>query len=326
MVLNFYRSFRNQVALNWVNKSLHIILCSLLFACPPANWSSVAAEQAPPATASTARHAEDEQIIRAQSADYAKSFAKGDVAALAGMWAEDAVFTDDSGGVYRGREAIRNQIADFFNKNEKQALEVTVESIEFPSETTAIEHGSTCLLTGPSPENMQQYTAVHVKRDGKWEMVSVTESPGRAMTSSECLKGLNWLIGDWNTEGPGGKLHLKSTWVANGNLISVNFDTDEKDGSKTSQTEYIYWNPRSHRICSWQFDWSGGIGDAWWEKSGEAWLGHARSLLPDGRVAHALIVIQRVDDNTFSWQSTDRQVSGQQLPDTAKLLVKKAGV
>src|SRR5262249_30916237 len=216
MVLKFVGSHRIRAARNLVGRRIGIVFWSFLLICSAANWASMAAEQTPPAAAeAVAKHAEDETTIRAQSADYAKAFANGDVAALARMWAEDAVFTDEGGTVFRGREAIRNQIADFFKRNGKQPLEVTVGSVEFPSDTTAIEHGTTCLSAASPPASMQQYTAVHVKRDGKWEMVSVTESPYKAMSSAECLKSLNWLIGDWNTEGPAGKLRLKLDWVAN---------------------------------------------------------------------------------------------------------------
>ncbi len=293
------------------------------------DWAFAAGEQPSGAAAASstsgAQHADDELAIRTHSANYALAFTKGDVAALAGMWAEDAVYTDENGTVSRGREAIRNQIADFFKNYGKQPLEVSVLSIEFPSDTTAIEHGVTKLISAQPPGNAQNYTAVHVKRNGTWQMVSVTESPYKAQSKTE-LKDLSWLIGSWNVKGPAGHLHLKSDWVADGKIICLTFETSEKDGSKTSQTEYIFWNPLRNRLCSWQFDWSGGYGTAWWEKSGSDWIGHAISVEPDGRLARANYVIRRVDDNTFSWQSTGRQLSGQRLPDTVKLLVKRDGV
>ena len=327
MVLSFVRSYRNRAPRSSLGNGVRMVFWSFLLALSAGNWAGIAAEQSPPAaTEATAKHSEDDQAIRAQSAEYAKAFANGDVSALARMWAEDAVFTDEAGTVYRGREAIRHQMADFFKRSGKQPLEVTVESVEFPSDTTAIEHGITCLVAAEPPDNMQKYTAVHVKRDGKWQMVSVTESPYIPQSSAEYLKSLNWLIGSWNAEGPAGKLHLKLDWVANGNIVCASFETDEKDGAKTSQTEYIYWNPRRNLVCSWQFDWTGGYGNAWWEKSGDNWICHARAVLSDGRLARANYLIQRVDDNTFSWQSTDRQLSGQRLPDTNRLLVKRAGV
>src|SRR5262249_1133868 len=118
MVLKFVGLYRIHAARNLIGKRIGMVFWSFLVTCSAANWASMAAEQTPPAAAeSAAKHAEDEQTIRAQSMDYAKAFAIGDVAALARMWADDAVFTDESGTVYRGREAIRSQIEDFFKRN-----------------------------------------------------------------------------------------------------------------------------------------------------------------------------------------------------------------
>ncbi|HEY9868128.1 MAG TPA: SgcJ/EcaC family oxidoreductase, partial [Candidatus Obscuribacterales bacterium] len=203
-------------------------------------------------------HEADQQAIRKQAAEYASAFRKADTAALAEMWAPDAVYVDDAGTVYKGREAIVDEMKAFFAKFGGQPLEVVIESIEFPSDDTAIEHGITRLASAKAPHAADRYTAVHVKRDGRWQMVNVSESPLRPASGPESLRELGWLVGSWHVDGPNGTLALKAEWVGNNNIIRCTFDTQGKDGSKTSQTQFIFWNPHKRRIWSWQYDWSGG--------------------------------------------------------------------
>lgn len=273
------------------------------------------------ASSGVKRHAADEQAIRQQAAEYVRAFRKADTGSLAEMWAPDAVYVDDAGTVYKGREAIVDEMKAFFQKFGGQPLEVIGESIEFPADDIAIEHGITRLAGANARHAADRYTAVHVKRNGRWEMVRVSESPLRPPSGPERLRELGWLIGNWHVEGPNGTLVLKAEWVGNNNIIRCTFDTQGKDGSKTSQTQFIFWNPRKGKIWSWQYDWNGGYGAAWWERSGKAWIAHANSVEPDGRLGRANYIFRELDGDTFTWQSTSRRLSGKLLPDSAIIKV-----
>ncbi|MBX9722612.1 MAG: hypothetical protein K2X81_14535, partial [Candidatus Obscuribacterales bacterium] len=90
---------------------------------------------------------------------------------------------------------------------------------------------------------------------------------------------------------------------------------------KSSQTEYIYWNPRSAGICSWQFDSSGGTSRSTWELNGGTWTVHSSSIQSDGAIARADYIIKEVDKDNFVWQSKRRSLSGVPLPDTEQIKV-----
>jgi hypothetical protein len=47
-------------------------------------------------------------------------------------------------------------------------------------------------------------------------------------------------------------------------------------------------------------------------------------VLPDGRIGTAKIQFKYLDDNTFLYQSTDREVDGQPVPDTTVKYIRKA--
>lgn len=290
--------------------SLLLIACSLLLACP----------------ARSANHDADAQQIRAQADDYAKAFACGDVPALLAMWDDNAVLTDQFGRVASGRDAIRAQMSSFFSTYGKQPLELKIDSLEFPAENLAIEHGVSHVGTTVNPKSFCIYSAVHVKRDGKWLIVNVSESPklDMATASAPSIADLSWLIGNWNVQGPRGSLQIKADWVAGKKIIRCDFDATTKDGEKSSQTQFIFYDPLFRRIRSWQYDFSGGYGEARWFKNGNDWEAQGCSVQPDGSTGSARYLFKKLDDNTFSWQSTSRRLLGRSLPDTPVLTAKRA--
>ena len=278
--------------------------------------------------ANSANHDADAQLIRAQADDYAKAFASGDVPGLLAAWDENAVLTDQFGRVASGRDAIRAQMSSFFSSYGKQPIELKIDSLEFPAENLAIEHGVSHVGSTANPMSYCTYCAVHVKRDGKWLIVNVSESPGLGASSASApaIADLSWLIGNWNVEGPRGSLQIKADWVAGKKIIRCNFDATTKDGEKSSQTQFIFYDPLFKRIRSWQYDWSGGYGEARWFKNGNDWEAQGCSVQPDGSTGSARYMFKKLDDNTFSWQSTSRRLLGRSLPDTPVLTAKRAGI
>ncbi len=277
----------------------------------------------------TSTHDADEQAIRAQAADYSKAFAAGDVSALLAMWSDNAVLTDQFGKVASGKDAIRAQMTSFFTAYGKQPLEIKIDSLEFPADNLAIEHGTSHVGTTSNPASYSTYTAVHVKRDGNWQMVNVSESPRYDANAATVpsISELSWLVGNWSVEGPRGNLQIKADWVAGKKMIRCDFDATTKDGEKTSQTQFIFYDPLFKRIRSWQYDWSGGYGESRWFKSGNGtdWESDGCSVQPDGSTGSARYLFKKVDNNTFTWQSTSRRLLGRRLPDSAVLTAKRTG-
>jgi uncharacterized protein (TIGR02246 family) len=310
-----------------------IVACSTLCAQPAACGELIAAKKSAAGTidkktsAKQESHDADEQIIRAQATDYAKAFAAGDLQGLLSMWDENATFTDQTGKVANGREAIRAQVASFFNSYGNQPLEIKIDAVEFPADNLAIEHGVSHVGNTSNPMSYCNYTAVHVKRDGKWQMVNVSESPkfDAGAASAPSISDLSWLIGNWNVAGPKGDLQIKADWVAGKKIIRCDFDATTKDGEKSSQTQFIFYDPLFKRIRSWQYDFSGGYGESRWFKNGSDWEAQGCSVQPDGSTGSARYLFKKLDDSTFSWQSTSRRLLGRPLPDTPVLTAKRAG-
>lgn len=292
---------RRYFSLKSIGGCFYVAVCSLLVQSTNSSAEST--------------HSSDDSLIREQAAEYAKAFASGNVESLSNMWGEKAIFVDQFGNVYRGRTAIKNQYANFFLKNGGVPLEVKIESIEFPSTDIAVEEGTSRIANSSSPSAMGHYVATHVKRDGKWLMESVTESPFQAANNGEYLKPLDWMIGNWKVDGPNGTVRLKTSW-ANNNVMACESEAVPKDGTRSSHTEFIYWNPQMRCISSWQIDGQGSVSRKWWQKSGDNWIIHASSTQFDGANSRADYIIKPVDNDSFTWRSTNRSISGMPLPDT----------
>ena len=65
------------------------------------------------------------------------------------------------------------------------------------------------------------------------------------------------------------------------------------------------------------------MGRELWSQSGQRWTIEASSTLRDGGTSLATNILMKLDDNTFSWQSVERSLNGDLLPDTAIVRVKR---
>jgi hypothetical protein len=84
------------------------------------------------------------------------------------------------------------------------------------------------------------------------------------------------------------------------------------------------YDPLTEQIKSWTFDSAGGYGEALWARDGNQWVGDAIGILPDGQDGSTLYVVKFTDDQSFSLQMRDREVSGQPLADAEVKYVRKA--
>jgi hypothetical protein len=116
--------------------------------------------------------------------------------------------------------------------------------------------------------------------------------------------------------------------AAPGSAVTLAFSRDEKNpyllgkftrtaGGKTDAgTMRIGLDPQSGRLRSWHFDADGGHGQALWRRDGNRWLMDAVGVLGDGSPTTAVNVLGRAGPDQISWQSIDRTLGDQPLPDT----------
>ncbi|MCC7475468.1 MAG: SgcJ/EcaC family oxidoreductase [Pirellulales bacterium] len=270
----------------------------------------------------------DEAAIRANAGKYVEAYNRRDARTMASMWSPDAVYTDKETGVsVVGREALTKLFDDVFAGAEDAKLKVNIESVEFVSPNVAIEKGAAEVSYSKSPVEKTQYAAVHVRRDGQWLLDRVTETntperPGEPPPSNyEHLKELEWMIGTWIDRSDNSTIATECSWTKNRNFMTRSFSMTVDDEVKHSGMQIVGWDPVAKQIRSWVFDSDGSYNQGTWTRKGDAWLIQQRGTLPDGGMTSATNIIKRLDNDSFTWQSTDRVVDNEIQPNTEEVLI-----
>jgi len=269
----------------------------------------------------------DEAAIRTNCDKYVESYNRRDSKTMASMWSPDAVYLEpDTGERIEGRDNIAKFFDDVFAGMEDAKLAVSIESIDFVSPNVAIEKGSAIVTYTDFPPEETTYSAVHVKRDGKWYLDRVSEEEVTAPPPShyEQLKQLEWLVGSWVDSDENATIETEIEWTKNRNFLRRSFAVVIGDQIDMSGVQIIGWDPAENQIRSWVFDSEGGFGEATWTRQDDQWYIQNSSTLADGRKASSRNILTYVDDNAFRWSSVNREVDGELLPNVEEVTVVRA--
>ncbi len=253
-----------------------------------------------------------EAAIRQTVAAYVEAFNRGDAAGLAACWAEDAEFLTPGGKALQGRAAIQEGFATFFKNNPGAKLDVEIDSIRVEGDS-AVEQGSAQVTYADEAGDVSNYVARYVQQDGKWLLASSNEALAPP-THYEQLKELEWLVGTWVDQEEDSTIETVCRWTKNRNFMTRSFSVKIADRIELEGTQVIGWDPAQGVIRSWVFDSDGGFGVGIWSRNGGRWTIRALRELPDGRKASSINTLTRVDENSFTWGSTGREVDGEVLP------------
>jgi uncharacterized protein (TIGR02246 family) len=289
------------------------------------NTGQGAASGAAGETAAVRDEAADEAAIRANVQKYVEAFNRRDAQTMAGMWSPDAVYLDPvtNEGIV-GRAEIAKHFDYVFAGLEDAKLAVTVEAVDFVSPNVAIERGSAVVSYTDSPAEESTYTAVNVKRDGQWYLDRVSEKETLAPRPSnyEHLRELEWMVGSWiDDAGDGVRIQSDCEWTKNRNFITRSFAVVIGDEVDMSGMQVIGWDPAANQIRSWVFDSDGGFGDGKWSRKENRWIIQTTGTLSDGGRATATNIMTQVNNDSFTWQSVNRAVDGELLPNVPAVLV-----
>ena len=301
-------------------KSFPISLACLVLLIGPV----AAAEQEP----QTGVAPDDRALIEKSVESYVVAFNARDAKALAEHWSPAGVYISRSNGSQvTGRAAIEAEFASLFAEVVDMQLEVVSESIEFVSPNVAIEHGQATVLRPEAVPVASTYRAVYIKHDGNWLLDRVSEDEEVAPPSHyEHLQDLQWMIGTWLDESAEHQIETTCQWSRNNNFIVRSFKIEVDDRIDLSGIQLIGWDPAESKIRSWAFDSDGGFAEGSWTQKNGSWLVESNATLPDGQKGSSVNIMQVVDESTFGWKSTGREVGGTILPNVDEILIKRVGI
>ena len=270
--------------------------------------------------------AADEAAIRAAGKAFMDAYQARDAKKLAALWSPEAIYTDPATGEETvGREAIQKVFEEAFADKQDVKLSVDVSSIDFVSPNVAIIRGMAHVTRpGEEPED-SEFTAVRVKRDGQWLMDRVTEIEKEKAPPSnyEHLKELEWMIGSWHDDDPRPAVEIQTDcqWTKNKNFMTRSFAV--AIGERSQQIGHADYRLGSGR----QADSFLGLRfrRRLWRRHLDSqrskWLIQSTATLPDGGKATSLNIITRLNDNSFTWDSVNREIDGELQPNADPVVV-----
>lgn len=263
--------------------------------------------------------------VLANDRAYEAAYAKADVKAMADFFTEDAQYTSEDGRTFNGRAEIEGSIRAAFQARKGAKLAITLDSVRVLSPEVVLEKGSTAVAAKDGETDGALYAAIYVKKDGKWKISQLIETPQTDASPHDQLSRLAWLVGDWEEADKSDDLTVRSqyVWARGGNFITRNV-TVKRGGETTLEGwQIIGWDPVDNCIRSWTFDDEGGFAEGRWTREGERWLLREKGVAPDGSRTAADNTLTKISDDRFTWESNNRTLDGDPQPGIARIEINR---
>jgi uncharacterized protein (TIGR02246 family) len=258
---------------------------------------------------------EDERAVRAADEAFVAGYNKGDSKALAALFTEDAEVEEAEGDRYQGRDLIERRLAETFAASPGVRITIEADAIRFLSPEVVKEDGRSVVTPTAGAPLARRFTAIFVRRDGRWLISSVREDEEPLVRPHDRLKDLEWLIGEWVDEGADSVVRLDCRWSEDGNYLIRSFTVRRQGKPVLAVSQRIGWDPLARQVRSWEFDSEGGFGEGRWSRDGERWVVKHTGVRPEGTTASATNVMSRERPDLIRWVSTDRVLGDESVPD-----------
>lgn len=289
-----------------------------LVTCITAAFVSISFGQAP-------ADSPEKAAIVANDRAFEAAYAKADVKAVADFFTEDAEYTAEDGRTFTGRAAIEESLRAGFLANKGAKLTISADSVRPLSPEILLEKGSTSVTSKAGEESGALYTAIYVKKDGKWKISQLVETPLPVLTPHERLSELEWLVGEWEETNKADDLSIRSqfVWARGGNFLTRNVTVKRAGNTTLEGWQIIGWDPLEERIRSWTFDGEGGFADGWWTREGERWLLRESGVAPDGSRTSSENTFTKLGADRFAWESNNRMLDGEPQPNIGRIEINR---
>lgn len=269
----------------------------------------------------------DEAAIRAASKEYVLTMVKGELDPVMAYWADDADYIDEAGKTTRGKDKIAALFKESLPQYKDKKVDGKISSIKFLRPEICLVDGSIDMTGADGVKESGRYAVIWTNVGGKWLISSVRDLPTEVTDlpslASVQLKGLEWLVGEWQQSGAKGGITLSVRWDINKSFLLMDYTIPQAEGDSLKVSARVGWDPVNARIRSWLFDSNGGFGESYWKNDGKRWVAGTTGILPDGGTGGATNTVEFVDQDHFTWKITDRDIDGLPLADAEVKLTRK---
>ncbi len=284
-----------------------LIVLSLLVSA-----AAAAAQDAP------ASRQADEQAIRMRTQEFARGIESADAQKVASFWTSEGEYTGGDGVSVRGQKELLAAYEEFFQETGKMEVTGSIDSIRFLSQNTAVAEGSfEAQQEKQDKPKKAGFSILYVREEGTWKIAVLRE-----WSRETRLADLNWMIGEWSAETPGGQVRTSYKWVDGESFILMTFTVEGKENKVTGR-EVIGLDPATGGIRSWVFSSDGGIAEGFWAREGKTWTVQKTGVTSAGDELTGTQVFTPKDKNSFTFRTINSTVAGEELPDIGPVTVKR---
>jgi uncharacterized protein (TIGR02246 family) len=267
----------------------------------------------------------EKAAVIANDRAFEAAYAKADVKALADFFAEDAEYTSEEGQTFSGRAQIEETLRAGLLARKGGKIAINPETVRALSPDVVSEKGSTTVTGKNGESNTSLYTAIHVKKDGKWKISQLVESPMPTVSPREHLEELAWLVGNWEESDKTNDLTVQSQylWARGGNFLTRNVTVKRGENVTLEGWQIVGWDPIEERIRTWTFDGEGGFAEGYYTREGERWLLRETGVAPDGSRTSADNTITKLSADKLTWESNNRTLDGDPQPSIGRVEINR---
>lgn len=253
--------------------------------------------------------------IRAAGDAYVVAMQRGDVKVLRSMWTEDGDYLDAEGNAHKARDLFQPDPEQ--QQAAKEAIEVPAweRSLRLVTPTVAIEDG---VLRNVKHADggvySRRFTAIWVKRDGKWLLDGLREATMEGPAVRSQLRELDWLIGEWAGKAEEAEMLVSAHYSKDGNYLVRSCLIRGAGGEVLTATERIGWDAEQETFKSQAVDSTGSTTESLWREANGQWLVETSVLLPDGQRVTTQTRYQPTGSDSFLWKVSESQVGTDKLP------------
>jgi uncharacterized protein (TIGR02246 family) len=262
--------------------------------------------------------------ILANAKLYMEAYNRQDAKAIIGLCTDDCEFIDRDGTTMRGLKEIEDELKQDFADNPKARISLSLDAIRLVTPDVAIEQGKTVYFPDGATATVEtKYEVTHVKKGNRWLMAQGRSYDVEVLSPYEYLRDLDWLVGNWVDEGPDSVVESSFRWTDNKAFLVQDFTVRTKGQKALTGSQRIGWDPLSKQIKAWIFDSEGGYGESLWSSVDDSWVIQLRGVRLDGKVVMATNRITRTGADRMAYQSVDRIVGEELMPNIAVTIVRQ---
>jgi len=265
----------------------------------------------------------DEAAIHQAAVDFVDAYNAKDAAAITALFGPNARLESTDGDVTEGAEKIKAGFEQVFQEEPAAQISLKMDSLIFVTPDVAIEQGATEFFPdGELLTTRSRYLVAHLKKDGKWKMISARSMGEEIVSNYEFLRRIEFLVGEWVDEASDSVVDSNIHWDEGKNFLIHDFNVRRGSDVVQKGTQRIGWDPQAKRIRGWVFDSQGGFGETSWEEGDGSWIVKSSGVAATGESRMGTRTLTPVGDRIHVLIS-DRIDHGQRLPDIDFTMVRK---